>query len=107
MQQVIDRTLYDTEQAEAIAQYAPLIDSGDYNYLVETLYKTAAGDYFLHGDGGAATKWAEKQGGYRTANEEIELLTEDEAVDWCETRKIDGEIIVEEFGHLISNPATE
>ena len=101
MQQVIDRKLYDTDQSEQIARYAPLTDRGDYNYLIETLYKTADGEYFLHGEGGAATKWAEKTGGQRTSSEEIQLLTDDEVLDWCEERAIDGETVVEEFGHLI------
>ncbi len=107
MQQVIDRTLYDTEQAEKIARYAPNMDTGDFNYLIETLYKTTTGEYFLHGDGGAATKWAEKHGARQIPNEEIRLLTEEDAVEWCEERKIEGSIIVEEFRHLIDDPAAE
>ena len=101
MQRVIDRKLYDTDQAEQIARYAPLTDRGDFNYLIETLYKTADGEYFLHGDGGAATKWAEKISNQRTPGEEIRLLTGEEALDWCEERAIDGEIVVDEFGHLV------
>jgi len=101
MQQVIDRKLYDTDQAEQIVRYAPLTDRGDFNYLIETLYKTTNGEYFLHGDGGAATKWAEKISNQRTPSEGIQLLTDNEALDWCEERAIDGEIVVEEFGYLI------
>jgi hypothetical protein len=106
MQQVIDRKLYDTETAEEIAQYAPITDKGDYNYLIETLYKTPDGEYFLHGDGGAATKWAEKVSNKRMPNEEIKLLTDEEALDWCEERAIDGGIVVEEFGELLENVET-
>ena len=101
MQRVINRKLYDTEQAEQIARYAPLTDRGDFNYLIETLYKTSDGEYFLHAEGGAATKWAEKISNQRTPGEVIQLLTDEEAVDWCEERAIDGEIVVEEFGDLI------
>lgn len=82
-------------------RYAPLTDRGDFNYLIETLHKTADGEYFLHGDGGAATKWAEKISNQRTPGEEIRLLTDEEALDWCEERAIDGEIVVDEFGHLV------
>ena len=101
MKRVIDRKLYDTDRAEQIARYAPLTNRGDYNYLIETLYKTDSGEYFLHGDGGAATKWAEKISNQRTPGEKIQLLTDEEALDWCEERAIDGETIVEEFSHLI------
>lgn len=103
MKQVIDRKLYDTDAAEQIAQHAPLTDKGDFNYLVETLYKTSDGVYFLHGDGGAATKWAEKVSNKRMPNEEIQLLTDEEALDWCEERCIDGEIVIEEFADLLEN----
>ncbi|WP_336022476.1 hypothetical protein [Halobellus salinisoli] len=101
MQRVINRKLYNTEHAEQIALYAPLTDRGDFNYLIEALYKTSNGEYFLHGDGGAETKWAEKISNQRFPGEEIQLLTAEEAVDWCEERAIDGETIVEEFGDLI------
>ena len=101
MKQVIDRKLYDTETAEQIAQHAPLTDRGDFHYLTETLYKLSDGEYFLHGEGGAATKWAEKISNERTPGEEIQRLTDEEALDWCEDRAIDGAIVVEEFDHLI------
>ncbi|WP_436910223.1 hypothetical protein [Halosimplex marinum] len=106
MKQVIDRKLYDTETAEEIAQYAPITDKGDFNYLIETLYKTPDGEYFLHGDGGAATKWAKKVSDGKVPGEEIQCLSDEEALDWCEKRSIDGEIVVEEFSELIENVET-
>ena len=101
MQQVIDRKLYDTDRAEQIAQHAPNTDRGDFYYLIETLYKTSEGKYFLHCEGGAATEYAEPCDGGRTAGEEINLLDTEAALDWCEKRAIDGETVVEEFSHLI------
>ncbi|MFB6198080.1 MAG: hypothetical protein ABEI52_07420, partial [Halobacteriaceae archaeon] len=58
------------------------------------------------GDGGAATDWAEKVSNKRMPNEEIRLLTDEDALDWCEKRSIDGEIVVEEFAHLLENVET-
>lgn len=102
MQRVINRELYDTDRAEQIAQHAPNTDRGDFYYLIETLYKTSGGEYFLHGEGGAATKYAKPcNGGGTTGGAEIEPLNEEAALDWCEERGIDGEIVVDEFGHLI------
>lgn len=102
MQRVINRKLYDTESAEKIVTYAPNTDRGDFNYLVETLYKTSDGEYFLHGEGGAATRWAEPiPGGGKTSGASIETFSEEEAVDWCENREVNGEIIVAEFEELI------
>lgn len=102
MQRVIDRKLYDTDRAEQITQHAPNTDRGDFYYLIETLYKTSEGEYFLHCEGGAATEYAKPcDGGGRTAGEELDLLDEEAALDWCEKRAIDGQIVVEEFGHLV------
>ena len=102
MQRVINRKLYDTNEAEQIAQHAPNTDTGDFNYLIETLYKTPGGEYFLHCEGGAATKYAKPcNGGGRTGGQELDPLTEEAALDWCEERSIAGEVVVEEFGELI------
>lgn len=102
MQRVIDRKLYDTDRAEQIAQHAPNTARGDFHYLIETLYETPSGEYFLYCEGGPATEYAKPcDGGGRTAGEELKLLDEEAALDWCEERAIDGEIVVEKFGHLI------
>ena len=101
MKRVINRKLYDTETAEKIAQYAPITDRSDFNFLVETLYRTGDGEYFLHGVGGPATKYAQRCSGGKTGGEEIELLTDEQAIDWCENQSIDGEIVVDEFSDLI------
>lgn len=102
MQCIIDRKLFDTERAEQIARYAPNTDRGDYNYLIETLYKTPDGEYFLHCEGGAATEYAKPcGGGGRAAGEELNVLTEEAALDWCEERAISAQLVVDEFGHLI------
>ena len=102
IQRVIDRKLYDTDRAEEIAQYAPNTDRSDFHFLVETLYKTTDGEYFLHCEGGAATKYAKScGGGERTGSEELKPLDEEAALDWCEERAIDGRIVVDEFEELV------
>lgn len=102
MKRVIDRKLYDTDRAEQIAQHAPNADRGDFHYLIETLYETPDGEYFLHCEGGAATEYSKPcGGGGRTGGEELNLLDEDAALDWCEERGIDGQLVIEEFGDLI------
>lgn len=101
MQRVINRKLYDTESAEQIARYARNTDQRDFNYFVETLYKTEDGEYFLHGRGGPNTKYSRRVNGGTTGSEEITVLDENEALNWCEKRSIDGKTVVEEFNHLI------
>ncbi len=102
MKRLIDRKLYDTDQAEQITRYAPNTYRGDFNYLIETLYKTPDGEYILHCEGGAATEYAKPcDGGGKTSGEELNVLDEEAVLDWCEDRKIDGSIVVSEFEHLI------
>lgn len=103
MKRVIDRQLYDTESAEQIARYAHITDRGDFHYQIETLYKTDNGEFFIHGEGGPATEYAERCSDGRTSGEEIRVMSEDDALDWCEKRSIDGEIVVSEFDHLFAN----
>lgn len=103
MQQVIDREVYDTDSAEQIAKHGAIVDKGDFHALAETLYKDSDGEYFLHCQGGAATEYAKEGQEGTTYGEEIQPVTKEEALDWCEERSIDGEIVVEEFGDLLEN----
>lgn len=101
MMRVIDRQLYDTDAAEQIARFVKNPDTSDSNYFIETLYRTDEGEFILHGDGGASTIYAKKaQSGYM-GGQELTPLSEEEALDWCEEKGIDGGLVVEEFGHLI------
>lgn len=101
MKQVINTKLYDTESAEQIAKHSNHAPTSDYNYLRETLYKTDSGQYFLHGRGGAASKYARSTGDGLISSEEIIVMSDEEALSWCEERQIDGEIVAEEFDELV------
>jgi hypothetical protein len=103
MKRVIDKKLYDTDDAEVIASYCPVADRGDFAFLKETLYQTDKGRYFLFGEGGAKTKYAVSTGDGKTSGKEIEPLSEDEALEWCEQRSIDGTIVVGEFAEQIED----
>lgn len=84
MRRVIDGKMYDTDTADKIAEW----DNGhnskrDFHYCSEDLYKTKKGSWFLHGEGGAASKYAESCGQNETCEGKgIELLTAEEALEW-------------------------
>lgn len=107
MKRVINRRVYDTETAEQIARYAKNVDTNDFNYFIETLYKTDDARYFLHGRGGSNTKYAVRRNGEHSGSKEIKVFDEEDAIEWCEEQSIDGDIIIEEFGHLIENAGTD
>lgn len=103
MKRVIDRTLYDTETAEHLAEYAPELKHWDTKHFEERLYKHAEGEYFLH-----VLRWHFSDGRYvkvyseeNTTDEEITPMTKEEALDWCEDRSICTDTVLEEFGDLI------
>lgn len=103
MRRIKNRTLYDTETAEQIAQHGSAADPSDFHHLAETLYKTPDGDYFIHGKGGAATKYATRTNDGTTNGQEIRQLTTEEALQWCKDHSIDGDIVVNEFAELLTN----
>jgi hypothetical protein len=106
MREIIDRKVYDTDDAERIANHGSIVDKGDFHALAETLYKDPDGEYFLHCQGGAATEYAEQTPNGATYGETLESLTVEEALDWCEQRSIDSEAVLEEFADLIENATT-
>lgn len=61
MKRIIDGKVYDTETATEIAcdSYS---SPGDFSYSCETLYKTKKGRYFMHGEGGPKSDYAESVG---------------------------------------------
>lgn len=103
MRQIISRKVYDTNSAEQIGKHGSIVDKGDFHALAETLYKDPDGEYFLHCQGGAATKYATQTNNGTTYGEDIQLLTTEEALNWCENHTIDPDNIIEEFTDLIEN----
>jgi len=69
MKKTINRRVYNTDTATAIKTNT-VSYFGDPAGYEETLYKTAKGDYFVYGIGGAESKYAE---------ETIVLVTAEEA----------------------------
>ena len=86
MKQIIEGRRYNTETAEEVARYHNGCGTTDFNYIFETLYRTKKGNFFLHGEGGAATTYARHVGnGNRTGSEKIIPLSDDETVEWLES----------------------
>lgn len=98
MKKIIKGKLYSTETAREIGNACHGERSTDIDYTEETLYCKKTGEYFLHGVGGAATKygeWAETN--HRTGGERILPLTMEEAKEWAE-RELGADAYEAEFG---------
>lgn len=82
MKKIINGKTYDTEKATAIYTR----DNGDYgiNGIKETLYRKRTGEFFLHGEGGANTRYAEQDGNSWKGGSAITPMSFNEAKEWAE-----------------------
>jgi hypothetical protein len=103
MKAIIDGKRYDTETAEEIGSfdYGHYPGSGDFSHWSATLYQTKAGTFFLHGEGGALTRFAQHcADGGSCGGEKIIPLDADSALQWAENF-LDAEIIEKYFASQI------
>ncbi len=99
MKKVINGKMYNTETAHSMADTNNGYGYGDFHYVGETLYKKKTGEYFLHGEGGACSQYAESYGNGMVGGETIIPVTEREAKKWVE-RNCDGDTYIKIFGEV-------
>lgn len=84
MKKIINGKRYDTETAELCGSHEYGYP-GDFNHVSEELYQKRTGEFFLHGEGGANSKYREEVSmNTWTGGEKIIPLTDDEAKEWTE-----------------------
>lgn len=95
MKKIINGKLYDTEKAERLHEWSNMANVTDFKHYTETLYKTAKGTYFLHGQGGPASPYAVQvdNNSYGGGEGITPMTTEAAAVEWLE--KHDGDLLLE------------
>ena len=85
MKKIISNKQYDTETAKEISSRSHGEGPRDINYCCETLYRKRTGEYFLHGEGGPASKYAESRGlNQWSGGEKIIPLDYKAATEWGE-----------------------
>ncbi len=97
MKKVIHGKLYDTETAQLIGGQGNGLGWNNFRNIDEDLYLKKTGEFFLAGEGGALTKYAEDTGHGKCAGEAIFPLTEEEAREWVE-QYLDADKYIELFG---------
>ncbi len=103
MKAIVEGKRYDTDTATEVASFESPHYAGDFHRVEETLYKTKNGRYFLHGWGGALSKYAISVGGGGTGgSERLDPMSDEEAQEWLVST---GNIaaLEEHFGHLIED----
>lgn len=96
MRKIIDKKVYDTETAKYIANFHNGLSESDFGYVLEKLYVTIKGQYFLHATGGARTIYNESLGNSSCGTETIILLSKEELYNWLEKNEY-SELIEEIF----------
>lgn len=82
---VVDGVVYNTETAPCVAAWDNGRRNGDFSRLAESLYRTARGNWFLHGSGGPLTEYRRECGQNQwCGSEDIRPLTPEKAMEWLE-----------------------
>ena len=100
MKQIIEGKAYNTETAELIGTEHNGHHHGDFRRKSESLYKTAKGNFFLHGIGGAMTEYAEDYGDGRSGGSKLIPMSEKEAFKWAQLN-LDADITEKHFSQHI------
>lgn len=89
MRKVIGGKIYDTKTGRKVGEWDNGIYGRDFKQCAETLYRTRGGAFFLYGEGGPMSKYAESHGNSTSGGDAIIVMTEAEAREWAETH-LDG-----------------
>lgn len=97
MRAAIDGLMFDTEKATEIGGWHSPHLPTDFAYHEETLYRTTAGRWFLHGEGGASSPYGRQvEANTFGSGSRIVPLTDGEAREWAETH-LDADTVSEWF----------
>lgn len=100
MKKIINGKVYNTETAQEAGSWSNHLSVRDFSRCDETLYRKRTGEFFLHGEGGALSRYAEPgNGNMRGPGESIRPMTFDEAREWAE-EKLTAEEYEQIFGEI-------
>lgn len=99
MKKIINNKVYDTTTAQKCGEWSNGHYTSDFAYCAETLYRKKTGEYFLHGEGHALSKYSGHSGDSSGWGEQIIPLTYAQAQKWAESH-LDGDDYISVFGEL-------
>lgn len=106
MKAIINGLRYDTEKAAEVGSHdhGAYPNSGDFSHWSATLYKTPrSGRFFLHGEGGAMTRFAQHSAfGGSCGGEKIIPMSKEEALEWAQ-QFLDPDEVEEHFADAIQD----
>lgn len=84
MRKIISGKVYNTETAEFLGGDHNGFPRNDFRWVFEGLYKTKKGRFFIEGDGGPMSKYAQSSGDGITGSTDLYLISAEEAMEWGE-----------------------
>lgn len=106
MKKIIAGSLFNTETARLVGSWDNGIYGNDFRNCSEDLYQTRSGKYFIHGEGGPMSTYAEHHGNNTSGSEQIRELTADEAREWAE-KNLAADEYIKEFGPVDEGSADD
>jgi hypothetical protein len=93
MIKIINGKRYNTDTATLIGEEWNGCARNDFNFLLEKLYRTKSGQYFLFGESGANGKYSRSCGtNSYCGGEEITLMSDIQAQKWLEQYNLTNEL---------------
>lgn len=103
MKKIIKGKVYDTETAKEVGSYCNGGNWRDFNHFEETLYQKKTGEFFLFGEGGPMTRYAEATGQNSwSGGSRIMPMAYKEAQEWAEAH-LDGDEYEAIFGAVVED----
>ena len=85
MKKIINGKLYNTDTARQVGTWSNSADCSDLSWVEESLYQKKTGEFFLHGQGGPNTRYAQQlESSHWTSGETISLISYESAQKWAE-----------------------
>lgn len=85
MKKIIKGRVYNTDTAELVGEWANTYNTRDFNFCIEKLYRKKTGEFFIHGRGGAMSKYAVSVGSNNmSGSEQIRPVSFEYAKQWAE-----------------------
>lgn len=99
MKKIIGGKMYNTDTAKMVGEHEESYP-GEFDYVCEVLYRKKTGEYFIHGYGHAASRYAEPCGENAwNSGERIIPISYDKARQWAEDN-LDVDAYEREFGEV-------
>lgn len=103
MKKIINGKVYDTETARKMAFWSNNLSYRDFGWVEETLYRKKTGEYFLFGEGGPMSRFAESCGDNSWGSgSKIIPMSYAKATNWAEEH-LTGDEFEEIFGAVVDD----